>query len=66
MVPGDGVLKGFRNGRIFMIFVRMVKSDKIEKTNEKTSVGFGRTEVSFRLYCTVVCILSSWHGPRNP
>ena len=31
---------------------------------EKTRVGFGRTELSLRLFCTELCALSSGHGPR--
>ena len=40
--------------------------DNWKKLNEKTRVGFGRTEVSVRLDCIVVCALSFVHGPRNP
>ena len=32
---------------------------------EKTSVGFGRTEVSARLDYIVFCALSFGHGPRS-
>ena len=46
---------------------RGVKRDKIANVFlAKTRVGFGRTEVSARLDCIVVCALSSGHGPENP
>ena len=32
---------------------------------KKTSVGFGRTELSLRLSCAEFCALSSGHGPRG-
>ena len=32
---------------------------------EKTRVGFGRTELSLRLFCTEFCALSSGYAPRR-
>ena len=36
-----------------------------KRINEKTGVGFGRTEVSVRLDGIVFCALSFGHGPRR-
>ena len=33
---------------------------------QRTRVGFGRTEVSVRLYCIAVSALLFGHGARNP
>ena len=48
------------------VFPMVANSEKSKRKNEKTMVGFGRTEKSLSLSCTEFRALSHGHGFRGP
>ena len=54
------------DGKVAIFIIFLCKSQNWKLQNAKTRVGFGRTEVSVRLDCIIVCALLFGYGLRNP